>query len=406
MNRLKYVVLFSFIFVGIFALSMRADASTRNVKISSVKMVKAGVKIKWKNSKKVKGYQIFRSVDGSKFKAYDYTKKKYYTDKYTDTGTKVKYKVRSYTKKNGKKKYQKKSRASEAFTALPHAPAYLTVNRSDQKNLLNWEDIDEASLYVIYRKVNDGPYEYLDLVKNDEYSYIDADVVPDSTYKYKVQTVEVVDGEVYTSVIAGEAVAVGKKGIDVSYHNGKINWKKVKKAGVSFAMIRLGHGKYGCTEDVMLARNYKEAKKAGIKVGFYFYSYAKTVKAAKKEAKFTAKLLKKYPAMDLPIAFDYEEPGRNRSKYKSANTKIIKAYCDYLEKRNYDTMVYSYLDFFKNATYYKKISKYGIWLANWTFTSKKFSNCGIPNVQMWQYSDRGKIKGISGRTDLNIMIRR
>lgn len=183
--------------------------------------------------------------------------------------------------------------------------------------------------------------------------------------------------------------------------------EKSKKAGISFAMIRMGYGTTkGGIIDSQLDYNYKNAKKNGIKVGLYLYSYADNVKEAKNEAKFTLKMLKKYGDLDYPMAFDFENTYRNKKKYKKSNTKIIKTYCDYVENQGYDTSVYSYVDFFKTSVKYKEVSKYGIWLARWTHKTKKFDDYGIPNVQMWQYSDNGRVKGISGAVDTNLNILR
>ena len=62
------------------------------------------------------------------------------------------------------------------------------------------------------------------------------------------------------------------------------------------------------------------------------------------------------------------------------------------------------MDFFHKAVDYKKVSKYGIWLARWTNSTKNFYDGGIPNVQMWQYSAKGKVSGIKTAVDLNLNI--
>ncbi len=74
------------------------------------------------------------------------------------------------------------------------------------------------------------------------------------------------------------------KGIDVSKHQGKIDWQKVKSAGIQFAMLRAGYGRYANQKDEQFEANYTGAKAVGIPVGAYHYSYAKTVEQAKAEA--------------------------------------------------------------------------------------------------------------------------
>ena len=102
------------------------------------------------------------------------------------------------------------------------------------------------------------------------------------------------------------------------------------------------------------------------------------------------------------------EDYKGTNLYTQEELDVIRDNClaskEYLEKRGYDTCVYSYLDFLKKSVNYKKVSKYGIWLARWTFRANNFSNGGIPNVQIWQYSDRGKVHGISTAVDLNLKI--
>lgn len=233
----------------------------------------------------------------------------------------------------------------------------------------------------------------------------DYDIVKGKKYTYRIKAYEIVNGVTYESLPLTLTKKAQIKGIDVSHHNGVIDWSKVKQSGVTFAMIRLGYGTTkGGTIDRQLDYNYNQAKKNGIKIGFYLYSYADNVAEAKKEAIFTEKLLKKYNDFDYPVAFDFENTYRNKAKYKSSNTKIITTYCDYLEERGYDTCIYSYLSFFKNSVDYNKVSKYGLWLARWTFNPSKYEDYGLPNVEMWQYSDNGRVNGIGGAVDLNINI--
>ena len=94
------------------------------------------------------------------------------------------------------------------------------------------------------------------------------------------------------------------KGIDVSVWNGTIDWKKVKTAGIQFAMLRGGYGTNG--KDSKFEQNYKNAKAVGIPIGVYHYSYAKTVKAAEQEAKLCLSYIKG-KQLEYPVAFDIED---------------------------------------------------------------------------------------------------
>lgn len=380
-------------------------AAAGNTTITKIYNSKTGIVIKWSSSRKYDGYMIYRSVDDSKYAKIDSTKSKKYTDTDIGTGEVYRYKIRPYNLKNGKKVYFDKSKGSDACLALPYSVSGATVVSYSDHNLISWNKNSFASGYYIYRSKDNIHWELLSSMNNSSGFYEDYTIEKGLKYSYKIVVYEIVDGEIYESlpVMALEVTQV--KGIDVSYHNGKINWKKVKKSGITFAIIRLGYGtRKGGIVDSKLDYNYKQARKYGIKVGFYLYSYADNTKEAKNEAKFTAKLLEKYTKFDYPIVFDFENPYRNKKKYKKSNTKIISTYCNYLEKKGYDTCVYSYLDFLKKSVDYKKVSKYGIWLARWTGNPKKFNNGGIPNVQLWQYSDNGRINGIQGAVDMNVQV--
>ena len=204
-------------------------------------------------------------------------------------------------------------------------------------------------------------------------------------------------------------------GIDVSKWNGKIDWKKVKGAGVDFAIIRLGYRAMASgnnTLDPWFEYNIEEADKAGLKVGVYFYTQAITEKEAKEEADFCAKKLKPYKQLiDFPIMYDIENTASDRMGKAKLDTKtrnsLCLGFCSQIEKHGYKGGVYSNKAYFNDKLTMSKIdSKYYIWLAEWkkspTYTGK---------YNMWQYSDGKfknkkiisyKIPGISGAVDLDV----
>ena len=204
-------------------------------------------------------------------------------------------------------------------------------------------------------------------------------------------------------------------GIDVSKWNGKIDWKKVKGAGVDFAIIRLGYRAMASgnnTLDPWFEYNIEEADKVGLKVGVYFYTQAITEKEAKEEADFCAKKLKPYKQLiDFPIMYDIENTASDRMGKAKLDTKtrnsLCLGFCSQIEKHGYKGGVYSYKAYFNNKLTMSKIdSKYYIWLSEWkkspTYTRK---------YKMWQYSDGDfnnkniisyKVPGISGALDLDV----
>lgn len=181
------------------------------------------------------------------------------------------------------------------------------------------------------------------------------------------------------------------KGVDVSNWQGDIDYNKVKANGYDFVMIRAGYGQYINQKDSCYESNYTKAKKAGLFVGAYWYSYACTVADAKREAELFLDVLKG-KQFDMPVALDIEE----RAQYKlpaSQKGAIIQAFMDVIEKAGYYAVLYSYEAFLKTVPA-NTLDKYDIWCAN--IVSKPSIRYGI-----WQYSFTGKVDGIHGNVDLD-----
>lgn len=184
------------------------------------------------------------------------------------------------------------------------------------------------------------------------------------------------------------------KGIDVSKHQGKIDWHRVKNSGVDFAILRAGYGKYDNQKDERFEENYSNAKNAGIKLGAYHYSYAKSVDDAKKEAEIFLKWISG-KQFEYPVAFDVEEKSQS-DKGKQFVSDVIRAFCETVEKAGYYVCVYSNKYWLDNYVDDDCKRKYDTWLAQWSDKATYGGNCGI-----WQYSSQGEIDGISGRVDLD-----
>ena len=185
------------------------------------------------------------------------------------------------------------------------------------------------------------------------------------------------------------------KCIDVSTWQGNIDWKKVKKSGCSYAIIRAGFGRETSQVDNQFERNYKNAKAAGVKLGVYWYSYAVNRDDAVKEAKACLSVLKG-KSLEMPVFFDMEESFM--TKYSRATlTGMAKAFCDTVIKGGFESGVYSNLNWFTNYLNYSELKAlYPIWLAQWS--SSPQLECDI-----WQYSSEGTVAGIDGYVDMNII---
>ena len=186
-------------------------------------------------------------------------------------------------------------------------------------------------------------------------------------------------------------------GIDVSSWQGDINWEKAKNAGCEFAMIRIGFGHKDkeLIFDSKFKANLENAKKAGIKVGLYFYSYAKTNDEAKEQAKWIIDALNG-EKLDLPIAFDWEIwSGFNNYKLNFNDlNEIAESFIKEINKHNYEGIIYG------SAFYINRVWNQSsrTWLAYYT-SNNDFEKPYF----MWQLSSQGKIDGINGYVDLDVI---
>lgn len=136
------------------------------------------------------------------------------------------------------------------------------------------------------------------------------------------------------------------KGIDVSKHQGVIDWKKVKSDGIQFAMIRAGYGRFADQKDPKFSANYSGAKSAGVKVGAYHYSYATTVEQAKQEAETFLSWIKG-KTFDYPVAFDIEDKTQ-AGLGKQLISDMIRAFCETVEAAGYYVCIYANKDWLVN----------------------------------------------------------
>lgn len=184
--------------------------------------------------------------------------------------------------------------------------------------------------------------------------------------------------------------------IDVSYCQTGVDYNKVKNSGIDAVIIRAGFGKETYQKDSEFETHYRNAKKAGLAVGVYWYSYAYSVAEAKQEAKVCLACIKG-KTLELPVYYDLEESGQTRLGM-SALTNIAIAFCDAIKSGGYRAGVYSNLNWLNNHLDYERLrSKYSIWLAQWSSSPSK--SCDI-----WQNADNGRINGISGNVDTDVII--
>lgn len=185
------------------------------------------------------------------------------------------------------------------------------------------------------------------------------------------------------------------KGIDISTHNGKVNFEAIKRAGYDFVIIRAGYGRFDNQKDARFEEHYAGAKAAGLNVGAYFYSYAINANEAEEEAKTMLNWIKG-KQFEYPIYFDIEDKSQSQLSRKIV-TGICNVWCNIVEKAGYYVGIYANVDWFKNHLDLKQLEKYDKWLAHWSDKPWKGDEFG----GLWQFSDSGVISGNSCAFDLN-----
>ncbi len=185
------------------------------------------------------------------------------------------------------------------------------------------------------------------------------------------------------------------KGIDISVHNGTIDWNKVKADGIDFAILRAGYGRELSQKDARFEENYKNAKAAGIPVGAYWYSYAMSEDEASLEADVFLSVIKG-KQFESPVYFDVEEK-KPFDLGKEKVSAIMRAFLEKVESAGYFTGLYGSASSLTTHTSDDIKNRYTIWLAHWV-NQTNYSGA----YSLWQYSEKGFVLGINGNVDPDI----
>lgn len=178
--------------------------------------------------------------------------------------------------------------------------------------------------------------------------------------------------------------------MDVSKHNGHLDFEAMKRAGVEFVIIRAGYGRSVSQKDNLFEEHYERAKKAGLDIGAYWYSYAESLMDAEHEADACMKVIAG-KTFEYPIYFDLEE-NRQFKIGKIFCTNIVDAFCGALEKNGYFAGLYMsrypLTDYISDDIQ----KKYALWIAQYN------DKCSYPGVYgMWQFSDIGRVKDVNDK---------
>jgi GH25 family lysozyme M1 (1,4-beta-N-acetylmuramidase) len=196
------------------------------------------------------------------------------------------------------------------------------------------------------------------------------------------------------------------RGIDVSTHQGTIDWDEVAGAGLSFAIIKATQGRSEATAglrnftDSKFKRNITEAPRTGLRVGVYHYLTAQTVGEAMEEAEYFLSVITPYKLLiNLWAVVDVES--KYLPKDKTLLTQIVNTFCSRVTSAGLRPMVYTNPDYLKHRL--NDISYWPLWLALWRNKTNVPTVADYPAMKLWQWGGEA-IPGISGKTDANFAI--
>lgn len=278
----------------------------------------------------------------------------------------------------------------------------------------NWKSNDELSgtqgqalrieaLQLRLENLNDYTIEYQVHIQNKGWSgwYIDGETAGTVGESLRIEAIRIRIVPKYKRRYLG---------IDVSRYNGSIDWNAVKNCGVDYVMIRVGYRGYAAEGNIALdprfVENIEGAKKAGLKVGIYFFTQAITEQEAIEEANWVIDKIRPYK-IDLPVAIDVEfssesnQQGRADPLDKDSRTTITRRFCETIQNAGYIPMVYLNVDWAKNYVDMSRLKDFDTWIAHYRNDPNSSPNYS-GSYTMWQYTSSGHINGISGDVDCNI----
>lgn len=197
---------------------------------------------------------------------------------------------------------------------------------------------------------------------------------------------------------------ISHKGIDVSKHQGKIDWNAVAEDGVEFAFVRVGNRGYGqagkLVEDANFETNVEGAIRAGVKVGVYFYTQAITEEEMLEEANLVLEKIAPYN-IECPVVIDVEKVaganGRMNALTLEERTNLVLLFCQIIEEAGYTPMIYHNMEMGTLMLDLETLENYDKWFAYYN------EDMYYPYAyKVWQYTEKGTVAGISGEVDLNI----
>ena len=226
-----------------------------------------------------------------------------------------------------------------------------------------------------------------------------------STTHEPVTGIQCIDNKLYYFNADGVLENGKTFGVDVSKYQKNIDWEQIKKAGVSFVIVRIGYRGYGASGalvlDPMFEEHFTNVKNAGLKVGVYFFSQATTEEEAKEEA-FACAYVLNGRKLDYPIFFDTEASGASNGSGRADGlgmedrTKCAIAFCEEVKAQGYKPGVYASTLWYRKRVNLNSLKKYTIWNAHYGVASSPI-DCAL-----WQGTCTARLPGYKGDMDVNI----
>ncbi len=245
--------------------------------------------------------------------------------------------------------------------------------------------------------------EYIVVAANSKYNFVPInDSLAKNDYDINNLVVDETTG-LYSYQVDGETIS--KFGIDVSSHQGDIDWQAVADDGVTFAFIRAVYRGYGTGKlvvDEKCIQNIEGAQAAGIDVGVYVFSQAINEQEVLEEASTVQNLLEGY-TLQLPVVFDVEKVADSSARTNALSveerTSLTKTFLESMESYGFDTMIYHNTEMGAMLLDLTQLTEYKKWFAGY---NKEFY--WPYEYDLWQYSETGRVDGINGNVDLDIWL--
>lgn len=194
-------------------------------------------------------------------------------------------------------------------------------------------------------------------------------------------------------------------GVDLSYHNGDINWQELKAAGCEFVILRIGYRGYtegGLIKDEKFDEYYEGAKSVGLNVGVYFFTQAISVEEAEAEADYVLEILDGRQ-LEYPVAYDTEDVNDDGARTNQEDisdelrSEMIIAFCEKIKSKGYYPIVYASESWMRRDMELEMLTGYEFWAPQY-----RSENDFLYDFTIWQYTEEGNIPGIKGEVDLDI----